>query len=101
MLEHRGVLMTDTRKAAEGVRNVIDRLSEDVAQVSGKARRALDDTAHKATEFVSDFADEAAVRGKKAARYAVREVREHPVTTLAVGAAVGVLIAAILMRKRD
>ena len=66
-----------------------------------EARRALDETAQKAGEFVSDFADEAVDRGRKAARYAVREVKEHPVTTLAVGAAVGVLIAAILMRKRD
>jgi ElaB/YqjD/DUF883 family membrane-anchored ribosome-binding protein len=90
-----------TRKAAEGVREVIDRLSEDVAHVSGKARKALGESAHKASEFVSEFADEAADRSRKAARYAVREVREHPVTTLAVGAAVGVLVAAILMRKRD
>lgn len=90
-----------TRKAAEGVREVIDRLSEDVAHVSSKARKALGESAHKASELVSEFADEAADRSRKAARYAVREVREHPVTTLAVGAAVGVLIAAILMRKRD
>jgi len=90
-----------TRKAAEGVREVIDRLSEDVAQVSGKARKALSESTHKASEFVSDFADDAADRSRKAARYAVREVREHPMTTLAVGAAVGVLVAAVLMRKRD
>ena len=65
-----------------------------------EARRALDDTAHKASEFVSDFADEAVDRSRKAARYAAHEVKEHPVTTLAVGAAVGVLVAAIIMRGR-
>ena len=86
--------MATTRRSAEsGLKGVMDRVDE--------ARRALDETAHKASEIVSDFTDDAVDRSRKAARYAVREVREHPVTTLAVGAAVGVLVAAILMRRRD
>jgi ElaB/YqjD/DUF883 family membrane-anchored ribosome-binding protein len=94
--------MTDTtRRAGDGVKAVIDRLSDDVAHASTKARRAIDDTAHKASEFVSDFAETAADRSKRAAKYAVREVREHPVATLAIGAAIGVLIAAVVMRNRD
>jgi ElaB/YqjD/DUF883 family membrane-anchored ribosome-binding protein len=74
---------------------------EDVAQFSGRARRVLDDTTHKAGELASEFADEAVTRGRKAAKYAYREASEHPVATIAVGAAVGVLVAALLMRRRD
>lgn len=85
--------MTTTRRTAEsGLRTVMDRVDE--------ARRALDETAHRASELVSDFADDAVDRSRKAARYAVREVKEHPVTTLAIGAAVGVLVAAVIMRGR-
>ena len=89
--------MTDTRRTGNGVRDVL----EDVAQFGGRARKALDDTAHRAGEFASDIADEAVTRGRKAGQYVVREVKEHPVATIAIGAAVGVLVAAILMRKRD
>ncbi len=91
--------MADTRRVPGGdnVRAVL----EDVAEFSGRARRVLDDTAHKAGELVSDVADEAVTRGRRAAKYAVREVKEHPMATIAIGAAVGVLVAAILMRKRD
>jgi ElaB/YqjD/DUF883 family membrane-anchored ribosome-binding protein len=85
--------MATSKSAESGLKGVMERV--------GEARRALDETAHKASELVSDFADEAVDRSRKAARYAVREVKEHPVTTLAVGAAVGVLVAAILMRRRD
>ncbi len=88
--------MTDTRRLP-GVKDVL----EDVASLSNRARRALDETAHKAGEFASDVADEAVTRGRKAAKYAVREVKEHPMATIAIGAAVGVLVAAIIMRKRD
>jgi ElaB/YqjD/DUF883 family membrane-anchored ribosome-binding protein len=94
--------MTDTRRVGGGnggdaVRNVL----EEVAQFGGRARKALDETANRAGELASDIADEAVTRGRKAGRYVVREVKEHPVATIAVGAAVGVLIAALLMRKRD
>lgn len=81
----------------DDVRDALRRVGEDVAALSEKARRA----GQRATEVVSDFAEEASERGRRAARFAVREIKEHPVTTLAVGAAVGVLVAAILMRPRD
>jgi ElaB/YqjD/DUF883 family membrane-anchored ribosome-binding protein len=93
--------MTDARRTGgnggEAVRGVL----EDVAAFGGRARKALDETAHRAGEFASDIADEAVVRGRKAAKYAVREVKEHPVTTIAIGAAVGVLAAAIIMRLKS
>jgi hypothetical protein len=43
-----------------------------VAAFGGRARNALDETARRAGELAHDFADEAVVRGRKAARYAVR-----------------------------
>jgi ElaB/YqjD/DUF883 family membrane-anchored ribosome-binding protein len=89
--------MTDTRRAGGNGGDAVRGVLEDVAQFGGRARKALDETAHRAGEFAHDVA----VRGRKAAKYAVREVKEHPVTTIAIGAAVGVLVAAILMRKRD
>ena len=96
----RGVPMTDRRVGGNGVGAVRDVL-EDVAQFGGRARKALDETAHKAGDIASEFADEAVTRGRKASKYVVREVKEHPVATIAIGAAVGVLVAALLMRKRD
>lgn len=85
--------MATSGRVESGLKAVMDRVDE--------ARKALDETAHKAGDFVSDFADDAVDRSRKAARYSVRQVKEHPVTSLAVGAAVGVLVAAILMRNRD
>jgi len=93
--------MTDARRSGGNGGDAVRGVLEDVAQFGGRARKALDDAGHRAGEFATDFADEAVVRGRKAAKYAVREVKEHPVTTIAIGAAVGVLVAAILMRKRD
>jgi ElaB/YqjD/DUF883 family membrane-anchored ribosome-binding protein len=92
--------MSDTRKVAEDVddiRSSLRRVGEEVSALSDKARRA----SARAGEVMSDFAEEASERGQRYARYAARQVKEHPVTTLAVGAAVGVIVAAVLMRKRD
>jgi ElaB/YqjD/DUF883 family membrane-anchored ribosome-binding protein len=81
-------------KAGEsGLKSVRERVEE--------ARRALDEAVHKAGEIASDFADDAVAGSRRAARVVVREVKEHPIATLAAGAAVGVLIAALLMRRRD
>lgn len=69
---------------------------------SEKARRALGDSAHRAGELAGDVADSAVRGSRKAARFVVREVREHPLRTLAIGAAVGAVVAAVIMlRNRD
>jgi ElaB/YqjD/DUF883 family membrane-anchored ribosome-binding protein len=80
---------------------VVNRVVEDVAELSETARRALGDTAHKAGEVAHDFADEAVVQSRRVARAAVHEVREHPLRSVAIGAAVGVLVAAFLTRRQD
>jgi ElaB/YqjD/DUF883 family membrane-anchored ribosome-binding protein len=84
--------MTARRTTSEN--GVIGRVVEGMADLSDTARRAIGERA-------SDLADEAVIRSRQAARAAVREVREHPATTLAMGAAVGVLVAAIIMRMRS
>ena len=56
----------------------------------------------RAGEFASDVADQAVRGGRKAAKFVVREVKEHPLRTLAIGAAVGAVVAAVIMlRNRD
>jgi len=96
--------MTETRKLATETngrtRRVVNRLVEDATEMSDTARRALGETAHKAGEIAHDLADEAVTQGRRVARAAVTEVREHPVRSIAIGAAVGILIAAILTRRR-
>ena len=57
--------------------------------------RALDD----AGDFASDVADNAVRGGRKAAKFVVREVKEHPLRTLAIGAAVGAVVAAVIMLR--
>jgi len=97
--------MTDTTRPGSttsnaGVKKVVSRIVEDAAELSGTARRALGETAHKATEMAHDIADEAVVQGRRVAKAAYQEVREHPVRSVAIGAAVGVLVAAFLTRRR-
>jgi ElaB/YqjD/DUF883 family membrane-anchored ribosome-binding protein len=88
------------RRVAEDeddVRSALRRVGEEVQALSERARKA----GQRASEAVGEFAGEASDRGRRYAKIAVREVKEHPVTTLAVGAAVGLIIAAVLMRRRD
>jgi ElaB/YqjD/DUF883 family membrane-anchored ribosome-binding protein len=91
--------MTDTSKfqdEIDGMRSALRRASEEVAALSVRARKA----GQQASAAVAEFADEAGAQGRKAARYAVREVREHPGVALAVGAAIGLVVTALLMRRR-
>jgi ElaB/YqjD/DUF883 family membrane-anchored ribosome-binding protein len=73
------------------------RVAEDMADFADKAKRALG----SAGEFAGDMAGGAVRGGKAAGRFVVKEVKEHPIRSLAIGAAVGILVAAWLMRKRD
>lgn len=82
------------------MKKVVNRIVEDAAELSGTARRAIGETAHRAGELAHDIADEAVVQSRRVARAAVHEVREHPVRSVAIGAAVGVLVAAWLTRRR-
>jgi ElaB/YqjD/DUF883 family membrane-anchored ribosome-binding protein len=80
--------MSDTTR--KGVKEMLGGVSESMSDFSGKAR-----------EMASDFAEEAVARGRKAARYAVKDVKEHPIRYVTIGVAVGVLVAALIMRNRN
>lgn len=96
--------MADTRRVSAEtngrLKSAVSRIAEDAAEISDTARRVLGETAHKASDIAHDVADEAVAQGRRVARAAVTEVREHPVRSIAVGAAAGILIAAWLTRRR-
>lgn len=71
------------------------RVAENMTDFSERAKRAMSG----AGDLASDVANQA-VRGSKAAtKFVVREVREHPLRTLAIGAAVGAVVAAVIMLR--
>ena len=78
------------------------RVAEEMSDFSEKARRVFGDSATHAREIAGDVADQAVRGGKKAAKFVTREVKEHPLRTLAIGAAVGAVVAAVIMlRNRE
>ena len=78
------------------------RVAEEMSDFSEKARRVFGESASHARELAEDVADQAVRGGKKAAKFVTREVKEHPLRTLAIGAAVGAVVAAVIMlRNRE
>lgn len=77
------------------VENITGKVAGEMADLSERAKRALGG----AQEFAGEFAQGAAKSGRKAAKFVVREVREHPLRTLAIGAAVGAVVAAVIMLR--
>lgn len=93
--------MTTVRKTENNgsVSGLAGRVAEDMSDFSEKARRAFGESATRASEFAGDVADQAVRGGKKAAKFVTREVKEHPLRTLAIGAAVGAVVAAVIMLR--
>jgi ElaB/YqjD/DUF883 family membrane-anchored ribosome-binding protein len=113
---------TQTRKTADDVRNTvkgaIQTLEDGAVHLPQQAQREADRTVDKATGFATDLAedaaergrkaadkavhlaDEAAARGRKATRYALREVKDHPLTAVAIAAGIGAVVS-LLLRRRD
>jgi len=94
--------MTTARRAAAEMNNSVNamagRVADQMSDFSDRAKRAMGD----AGDFASDVATGAVRGGKKAAKFVVKEVREHPLRTLAIGAAIGAVVAAVIMlRNRD
>lgn len=71
------------------------RVADNMSEFTDRAKRAFGD----AGEYASDVADNAVRGGRKAAKFVVKEVREHPLRTLAIGAAVGAVVAAVIMLR--
>lgn len=90
------VRKTESNGTASGLAG---RVAEDMSDFSEKARRAFGESASRASEFAGDVADQAVRGGKKAAKFVTREVKEHPLRTLAIGAAVGAVVAAVIMLR--
>jgi ElaB/YqjD/DUF883 family membrane-anchored ribosome-binding protein len=91
--------MANGRRTAEETTNtaghLADRVVGDMSEFADKAKRALGG----ASEFASDVGYKVARGGKKAGKFVVREVREHPLRTLAIGAAIGAVVAAVIMLR--
>jgi len=91
--------MANGRRTAEDIRNsaghMADRVVGEMSEFTDRARRALGD----AGEFASDVSHKVARGGRKAGQFVVREVREHPLRTLAIGAAIGAVVAAVIMLR--
>ncbi|MFZ4684499.1 MAG: hypothetical protein ACOYMK_02685 [Hyphomonadaceae bacterium] len=90
--------MTGRRTDADygnSVENLAGMVAGDMSELSERTKRALGG----AQEFAGEFAEGAAKSGRKAAKFVVREVREHPLRTLAIGAAVGAVVAAVIMLR--
>ncbi len=96
-------MVTGRRSETNGTASgLAERVAEDMSDFSEKARRAFGEGASRAGEFASDVADGAVRGGRKAVKFVSREVKEHPLRTLAIGAAVGAVVAAVIMlRNRD
>lgn len=71
------------------------RVAESMTDFSERAKRAM----HGASEIAGDVANKAAHGGRAATKFVVKEVREHPLRTLAIGAAVGAVVAAVIMLR--
>lgn len=96
--------MATAQKNSNGsVSELAGRVAEDMSDISEKARRAFGDTSERARELAGDVADQAVRSGKRAVTFVKSEVKEHPLRTLAIGAAVGAVVAAVIMlgRKED
>lgn len=93
--------MTNGSRSSAEFRNAASRLSgrvaEDMSEFTDRAKRALGG----AGEFASDVGSNVARGGKKAVKFVSREVREHPLRTLAIGAAIGAVVAAVIMLRRQ
>lgn len=71
------------------------RVAESMTDFSERAKRAM----HGASEMAGEVANKAVHSGKVATKFVVKEVREHPLRTLAIGAAVGAVVAAVIMLR--
>lgn len=83
---------TDYRNSAS---TLAGKVAGDMSDFTDKAKRALGG----AQEYAGEFAQGAVKGGRKAAKFVVREVREHPLRTLAIGAAIGAVVAAVIMLR--
>ncbi len=84
----------------ESVKDALDRIGDDAGELAGRARKAAGEFSHRAADFADDFSHEATKRGRRAARYVVREVNDHPLATAAIVAVTTAAILGLIMASR-
>jgi ElaB/YqjD/DUF883 family membrane-anchored ribosome-binding protein len=87
-------------ETSEAMEDALERIASEATELSGKARKVLARSGRQAAEFAHDTADHARARGRQAVSYASHEVREHPLTTIALGVAFGTAVGILLSRRR-
>lgn len=87
----------------DAVTQLIKRVGADriVASTLADGREAVRDSIHWATSYAGDIADDARAEGVRIARRASREMREHPLATLAVGAALGTIFGILIAQPKS
>ncbi len=88
-------MRTNGFKGNDTAEDLAGKVAENMTDFTDKARRAM----HGASEIAGDVASKAVHGGKVATKFVVKEVREHPLRTLAIGAAVGAVVAAVIMLR--
>lgn len=85
----------------DAVTQLIKRVGADriVASTLADGREAVRDGIHRATSYAGDLADEARAESVRLARRASREMRDHPLATLAVGAALGTIFGIVISQS--
>jgi ElaB/YqjD/DUF883 family membrane-anchored ribosome-binding protein len=85
----------------DAVTQLIKRVGADriVASTLADGREAVRDSVHRATAYAHDLADDARAESVRLARRASREMREHPLATLAVGAALGTIFGILVAQS--
>jgi ElaB/YqjD/DUF883 family membrane-anchored ribosome-binding protein len=88
-------MRTNGFKGKDTAEDLAGRVAENMTDLSEKAKRALGGVG----DFASDAANNAVRGGRAATKFVVKEVREHPLRTLAIGAAIGAVVAAVIMLR--
>jgi ElaB/YqjD/DUF883 family membrane-anchored ribosome-binding protein len=85
----------------DAVTQLIKRVGADriVASSLADGRAIVRDNIHRATEYAGDLADDARAESIRVARRAAREMRDHPLATLAVGAALGTIFGILVSQS--
>jgi ElaB/YqjD/DUF883 family membrane-anchored ribosome-binding protein len=95
------------RDLTEAVNRAMDRIGEGIDHTARDARRLAHASegaaSHAAREFVHDARELAHDVGEESRRVALtarREVRDHPLAAVAVGAAIGALFGILIAQRR-
>jgi len=94
---------TLVREIADDINNAVQRalhrMTTQAHALSREARRAAMRGGDAAANAADTFAQDTATQSRRAVRFANRELRDHPISTLAAGAVLGAIAAYVLTRR--